>query len=151
MPIRPRYLTVGVLGFLLGCKTPSRENREAGQALAVIQSPQVTAAAADLAQDKARRVHDEQALARAQRLFQSGAGSAREVEEATAALQQTKVAEERDLSALSVLGGVQNTKQPSYVPRIPVTGTVTERRAALGAGVQSDDAAACGHSYPGRP
>ena len=212
MPIRPRYLTVAVLGFLLGCKTPSRESAEpsqgvaasevvlrdeqlahvevaparlddrgtvflttgrvaynedslariaapvsgrvasvsarigddvkAGQALAVIQSPQVAAAAADLAQDKARRIHDEQALARAQRLFQSGAGSAREVEEATAALQQTKVAEERDLAALSVLGGVQNTKEPSYVLRTPVTGTVTERRAALGAGVQSDDATA---------
>jgi len=35
----------------------------------------------------------------------SGAGSAREVEEATAALQQTRAAEERDLAAIAVLGG----------------------------------------------
>lgn len=113
---------------------------KAGQALAIIQSPQVAAAAADLAQDRARRIHDEQALARARRLFESGAGSAREVEEATAAMQQTVVAEERDLAALSVLGGVQNTKDPAYVLRTPIGGTVTERRATLGAGVQSDDA-----------
>jgi len=110
-----------------------------GQTLAVIQSPQVASAAADLAQDRARRLHDEQSLARAQRLFQSGAGSAREVEEATAALQQAKAAEERDVAALRVLGGVQNAGEPNYVLRSPIQGTVTERRAALGGGVQSDD------------
>ena len=111
-----------------------------GQALAVIQSPQVAAAAADVAQDKARRIHDEQALARALRLFESGAGSAREVEEASASLQQTQAAEDRDSAALALLGGARNSKDPSYVLRTPITGTVTERRASLGAGVQSDDA-----------
>ena len=133
-------LAVPVSGRIAKVVARQGDAVKANQVLAVIHSPDVAAAAADLAQDRAQRVQADHALARAQRLVDSGAGSQREVEEARTTLDQAKAAEEKDQATLRLLGGSGGIPNPIYEVRAPIEGTVTERRATLGASARVDDA-----------
>ncbi|MBI5533623.1 MAG: efflux RND transporter periplasmic adaptor subunit [Deltaproteobacteria bacterium] len=132
-------LAVPVSGRIAKVQARPGDEVKVGQTLAVIHSPDVAAAAASLAQDRAQRIQSEQALARSQRLLASGAGSERELQEARVNLVQAKAAEDKDVATLRVLGGGSADPSPVYNLRSPIAGTVTERHATLGGGVRSDD------------
>jgi cobalt-zinc-cadmium efflux system membrane fusion protein len=132
-------LAVPVSGRIAKVQAKPGDEVKVGQILSVIHSPDVATAAASLAQDRAQRTQSEQALARAQRLLASGAGTEREVQEARVNLVQSKAAEDKDVANLRVLGGGSADPSPVYNLRTPIAGTVTERHATLGGGVRSDD------------
>jgi cobalt-zinc-cadmium efflux system membrane fusion protein len=109
------------------------------QILAVVHSPDVASAQANLAQDRAQRVQAEQAFARAKRLLEAGAGSQRELDEAKSNLDQAKAAEEKDEAMLKLLGNGSSEPTPVYEIRSPMAGALTERNAAIGGPARPDD------------
>jgi cobalt-zinc-cadmium efflux system membrane fusion protein len=132
-------LAVPVSGRVMKMMVQPGDRVKAGQALSIIHSPDIAAAEANLAQDRAQRIQTEQSLNRAKRLQQSGAGSDREVEEATTNLVQAKAAEEKDLATLRVLGGGVSNPSAVFNLRSPIDGTVTERHATLGGAARVED------------
>lgn len=132
-------IAVPVSGRVVKLSARPGDPVKANQTLAVVNSADVAAAAANLAQDRAQRVQAEQALARAERLQGVGAGTEREVQEARVNLVQTRAAEEKDVATVRLLGGGGADPNPVYNVRSPIVGTVTERHATLGGGVKSDD------------
>jgi cobalt-zinc-cadmium efflux system membrane fusion protein len=109
-----------------------------GQPLLVIRSPGFTLASS--AEQKARstlRVAEKN-LARAQRLFDEGAATQREVTEAEDALAQARAEYDRAAADLASLGGRQEKASPEFQLKAPINGVVVSRTpsAALGAEVQ---------------
>jgi membrane fusion protein, heavy metal efflux system len=135
---RVARIAVPVSGRIAKLSARVGDSVPAGGTLAVLHSPDVASAAASLAQDRAQKVQAEQALARAQRLLQGGAGTEREVQEAQVNVVQARASVEKDQATLRVLGGGAEASSV-YTLRSPIAGTVTERHATLGSGVHSDD------------
>lgn len=132
-------LSVPISGRIAAIKVRPGDEVKPNTILAVVNSPDVAAAEASLAQDKAQRIQAEQADGRAERLLQSGAGSQREVEEAKANLEQARAAEQKDVAMLRVLGNGSTQPNPVYDIRSPIAGTLTERHATLGGPARADD------------
>lgn len=111
------------------------------QELARFISPDIVAAEADVAAARQARLLAETTAARATLLASQGAGADADRENADAALAAARIEEARATAALAAVGG-GDSRAGVYVLRSPISGTVTDIAAHVGATVSpdSDDA-----------
>ncbi len=108
----------------------------AGAALANVYSAEVAGAGAGLSEAHINRVAAEQALARAQRLADDGAGSQRDVIDARTALATARTEESRAGAVLQSMGAPR-VAVGTYTLRAPIAGTIVQRSLRVGAEARS--------------
>lgn len=114
----------------------------AGQKLATIHSPEAASLAANFLESKTERERAKQAFERAKRLFEAGAGSEREVEEARSSFALATTAEEKDRALFQLMSPGKGKPSATYELKAPISGTITERNTSLGSAIGLEDGGA---------
>jgi len=113
------------------------QKRGAGSSLAIIQSPELARLKAQWVAAKARLDRTLAELAREERLFQAGAGSARDLESARGEASTARAEEEAARLGLEAVGLKPGTAGSSYALKAPTSGAVVAWKVQRGQGVEA--------------
>ncbi|HEX7190535.1 MAG TPA: efflux RND transporter periplasmic adaptor subunit [Thermoanaerobaculia bacterium] len=110
----------------------------AGAVLARVKSPEFSQAQADARKALADVKAAERALARARDLFQHGAASAKDVDDAEADDTRASSEKERAMATLTLYGGNTSSGDGVFAIRAPIGGVVVEKAVNPGQEIRSD-------------
>ena len=107
-----------------------------GALLLTLRAPDIAAASAQLTEAKTARQLAERNADRSKLLFDKGAGSQAEAQQAESALAQAQAEEQRATAVLAAFGGSHGSNE--YQLKSPIAGVVVERNVAVGTEVHAD-------------
>ncbi|MBS2025336.1 MAG: efflux RND transporter periplasmic adaptor subunit, partial [Deltaproteobacteria bacterium] len=134
--LRVAHVFSPVTGRVAGILAQPGQHVSAGQALAVIDSPDVGAALADLQKAKADSTAAAHELQRQHELADAGAGTPRDLEQAEDNAAKAKAEEARAQARMKLLRGAGEGGSERFTLRSPIAGEVIARAVNPGVEVQ---------------